>query len=74
LLALTDLQTGVTTLAASIATEIADVTAAIQASQASNNGSVSQADAESVVASLTTLNNQVQAEITALTPTPPAAT
>ena len=69
---LTDLQGAVTALGTSISNEIAAATAAIQASQAANNGSVSAADAEAIVASLTALKATVDQETTTLTPAAPA--
>jgi hypothetical protein len=71
--ALSDLQTAVTNLGTSISSEIAAVTAAIQASQNANSGAVSATDAEAVVASLQNLQKTVDAETAALTPAPAPA-
>lgn len=66
--ALTDLQTGVTALSASVSAEIAAATAALQASIAANAGSVAPADAETVVNQLTALKATLDAETAALAP------
>lgn len=73
--AIDDLKTAVTNLNASVSAEIAAVTTALQNAAAGNNGSVSAADAESIVTQLQTLQATIDAETAALTapPATPAA-
>lgn len=66
--ALTDLQSAVAKLSSDTSAEIAAAVAAIQASQAANNGAVAAADAEAIVSQLNALDTTITAETAALTP------
>ncbi len=65
--ALADLKKAVSDLSTSVSNEIAAATAAIQASQSTNNGAVAEADAETIVTGLNNLKATLDAETAVLT-------